>query len=55
MEIAKADALLVKRVNIRRLNPRITGAAQIGITLIVGQDKNDIRLFTHNGLVKRET
>jgi len=45
VKIGQPSGLLIKTVDVRRLDPRISGAAQISIALIVGNDEYDIRLF----------
>ena len=42
MKIGQMDSIIIKSIDIRGMNPGITRAAEIAITLVVGNDDNDI-------------
>ena len=44
LKIDEPDALRAKLVDVRRLEDRITMGAQVAISLVVGEDEEDVRL-----------
>jgi hypothetical protein len=45
MEIGEADAFGMKAVDVGRLEDRIAMTRKVAVTLVVGQDENDVGLL----------
>ena len=52
MVLVEAKALPVKRIQVGRLNEGVSMAPHRGISLIIGQDENDVGAFGRHSVLK---